>query len=353
MIRHDYLYDPVERTADMNITEFTKYTEIANAQVGPTDDSIVAEIKDRYFKFIERQSCTNSERKHASSVWGIVASKIKSNAGLARFTLDYNGTESLCFFPWLINVSRSPSKALEMAYGAGEDIFGDWCDEITDDPIVFFVKNDPTFVYNRERQLYVADLAAAIVGNTPIHGKPGKIVDFGAGRLAWARWHGFEPDSKFVNIYAYDRDSTIALEDLFHTSPERLGIKFKHGDLMEHVNSPEATHADLIILGGVASYIPKEIFSQAVVMPIYHLLNTGGTFFFDLQMDCPYLRRSMSIFDWPKMYLDGRDSAAKVIAEVEEMRKAFWHKGLKFSAEYTLDTYNESPSAVMVTMQKL
>ena len=355
MLRHDFLVDHIKRTADMNITEFTKYTEIARAQNEPTNDSLVEEIKQRYFKFVSEHEHTKAGEEKAVENWDFVSDKIKINAGLATFILDYNGAESLYFFPWLMNVYRSPSTALEMAYGAGEDIFGNWNDCIADDPIVFFIQNDPTFVYNRERQLYVTDLATTMrdIALSRRDGKPAKIIDFGAGNLAWARWHGFELDPESVSIYAYDKDATIAPSKLFGKDPDRLGINFRRGDLMVYVNDPEAVNADLIILGGVATYIPREIFSQAVVMPIYHLLRDKGVFFFDLQIDCPYLRRSMGIFDWPKMYLDGRENVAGVIAEVEEIRKKFWVNGLKFSAEYALDTYNEFPSAVMVTLQKI
>ncbi|MBR3169356.1 hypothetical protein IKF23_02855 [Candidatus Saccharibacteria bacterium] len=358
MLRHQYLHDPVERTADMNITEFTKYTDIVKSQTGPTEDGLVKEIEKRYLKFVDKHSSTEEDRSQAMKAWEFVLPKIEINAGLANFILDYDGAESLYFFPWLINVFRSPSTALEMAYGAGENIFGEWKYDMTDDPIDFFVKNDPTFVYNRERQLYVADLASSICDNAMSASYaelPSKIVDFGAGRLAWARWHGFKFASTHVSINAYDKDSSIDFNEVFNVdnAEEALGIRFKHGDLMAFVNDPEAAHADLVILGGVASYIHQKVFAQAVVMPIYHLLNRGGMFFFDLQIDCPYLRRSMAIFDWPKMYLDGRSNVTETIAEVEQMRKQFWHEGLKFGAEYAVDTYNESPSALMVTMQKI
>lgn len=356
MLRHDFLVDHVKRTADMNITEFTKYTEIVKTQVGPTDSQLVEEIRKRYFRFVEEKTPSKAEYEKAMEAWEFVLPKIKMNAGLATFILDYKGAESLYFFPWLMNVDKSPSTALEMAYGAGEDIFGYWNNGISNDPIVFFVENDPTFIYNRERQLHVADLVSTIWDKAHRRNSeelPTKIVDFGAGNMAWARWHGVKLNPGIIDIYAYDKDSSINPDLLFGEALTNLSIKFRHGDLMAYVNDPEAVNAELIILGGVATYIPKQIYYQAVFMPIYHLLSDGGIFFFDLQLDCPYLRRSMSIFDWPKMYLEGRENATNAIAEIEEMRKKYWAEGLKFSAEYALDTYNEFPSALMVTLQKI
>ena len=353
MLRHEFLYDPIEKTADMKVEEFTKYTDINKSHNGRTDEDTIKEIKTEYFKFVANQMCTQEEQDHANEIWDFVSKKLEQNPGLAAFTLDYKGAESLYFFPWLKNVFLSPSAALEMAYGFGEDIYGNWNDDTLDDPIDFFIRNDPTFVYNRERQLYLADLATTIYDKAWYRsdGVPSKIVDFGAGHLAWARWGGFGFDPRYIQIYAYDKDPKIDPKEFFTDDPKDLGVHFEHGDLMEHVNDPAASGADLVILGGVVSYIPKTIFSQAVMMPIYHLLIPGGVFFFDLQIDCPYLRRSMSIFDWPKMYLT--DDVPTAIKEIEALRSEFWQKGLKFSVEYAVDTYNASPSAVMVTMQKL
>ena len=351
MVRHKYLIDPVKRTKDMNESEFTKYTGIANAQTEPTEPNIVEEIRKQFYD----QHLTDANRAKLDKIWGFISQKIKTNAGLAAFILDYEGAKSRFFFPWLVNVFRSPSTALEMAYGAGTDVDGNWIHSVpTSDQIEFFIRNDPTFVYNRERQLLVADLATTFQDlSYNCYDHKSKVVDLGAGRLAWARWHNFDFDPGRQTILAFDKDPTINYEELFGSKEamEMMGLKFKHGDLMAQINNPECMGSDLIILGGVASYIRSDVFTQAVVMPAYHLLNPNGIFFFDLQVDCPYLRRSMSIFDWPKMYL--ADSAEAAIASMEKIRKALWAEGHKMSAEYTVDTYNASPSAVMVALQKL
>lgn len=349
MLRHIQLVDPIARTKDMDITEFTKYTEITEHQHGPTDSHLIKQIHDQLYEY----HSGSTDDKSLAEIWGFISQKLEKNAGLATFILDYDGAKSEFFFPWLVNVFRSPATALEMSYGAGNDMAGNWVERVpTSDPIDFFVRNDPTFVYNRERQLFVADLATTIQERSHDNTNPTKIVDFGAGRLAWARWHNFDfwPDSQ--DIFAYDKDTSIDPSGLFKSQTlEELHIKYRHGDLMAHVNNPECMNADLILLGGVVSYIPPEIFSQAVLMPIYHLLRSNGVFFFDLQVDCPYLRRSMSIFEWPKMHLP--ESVSKAIDRIEKVRQDFWRKGMKFSVEYAADTYNEFPSAVMITLQRV
>lgn len=349
MLKHIGLYDPVVRTKDMETTEFTKYTRIRSGQMWCTDPKIVNEISEQFYK----EHATTDNQENLDRIWKFVEPKISKNIGLAAFIMDYDGAKSRFFFPWLYNVSHSPSLALEMSYGAGEDVDGNWIDKVPEtDPIDFFVRNDPTFVYNRERQLYVADLVTTIQDYSytcPEH--LSKVVDFGAGRLAWARWHGFQFKPEVQKIYAFDKDESINMESIFETNLESLGLEFRHGDLMVQVNNPLCMGVDLAILGGVATYIRKDIFEEAVVMPIYHLMNPGGVFFFDLQINCPYLQRSMSIFDWPKMYL--ADTIEDAIKTAESIRKALWLKNCKTSAEYILDTYNESPTAIMVTLQKL
>lgn len=349
MLKHISLTDPIVRTKDMEVIEFTKYTDIRKAQVGQTEPRIVKEIHDQFY-----DAHTEPEsQENMNKLWEFIRPKIEENAGLAAFILDYKGAESDFFFPWLYNVFRSPSLALEMAYGSGDDVYGNWIKKVPEtDPIDFFIRNDPTFVYNRERQLYVADLVTTVQDYSyacPEH--LSKVVDFGAGRLAWARWHGFQFKPEVQKVYAFDKDPSIKLEDIFGTKLETLGLEFKHGDLMVQVNNPMCMGTDLAILGGVATYIRKDVLEQAVVMPIYHLMNPGGVFFFDLQIDCPYLQRSMNIFDWPKMFL--ADNVENAIANVEEIRKDLWTGGCKMSAEYAVDTYNESPTAIMVTLQKL
>lgn len=350
MLRHLHLIDPVERTKDMDVTEFTKYTDIRKAQVGQTDPKIVDSIMQEFYD----KHLQTSNHEKLDKIWGYIRPEVEKNAGLAQFIMDYDGAGSEYFFPWLINIARSPSLALEMSYGAGTNLNGDWVQKVPkDDPIDFFVRNDPTFVYNRERQLYVADLVTTVQDNDfGCFEHLSKVVDFGAGRMAWARWHNFQFKPSNQEILAFDKDSSIKAEELFNgKDPKKLGLTFKHGDLMAQVNNIDCREANLIILGGVKSYIRDDVFTQAVMMPIYHLLAPSGVFYFDMQIDCPYLQRSMSIFNWPEIYLP--ESAEVAIGKIESMRKDFWRKGLKFNAEYAVDTYNESPTAIMVTLQKL
>ena len=333
----------------MKETEFTKYVKISDeSKTRVTDPEMIAQIRKQFRNFARDKV----PEKQFGTIWRKVEPKLKTNPGLAQFTLDYGGAESDFFFPWLIEIDVSPSGALEMAYGAGRNLKWMWVNKVPEtDNIYDFVRNDPTFVYNRERQLYAAELVTSVQSRTA-EPSESKVVDLGAGRLAWARWHGFKFSPMYQQITAVDRDKTILPDALFPGNrAKNLGINYLHYDMHEAIKSPLCSDANLVMLGGVASYYPMEMFVAGVITPVYRVLKKDGVFFFDLQIDCPYLRRSMRIFSWPELRL--MKSAEEAIGLVESVRKRLWSDGLRFSAEYHLDTYNERPTAVMVTLTKI
>ncbi len=350
MILHEFLVNPILQTTMMEDEDFNKYVEICNRQVGPTNPDLRDEIERQFYEYARGKEVPE---ERIAKIWGFVGVKVVKNEGLARFILDYDGTRSDYFFPWLINVEKSPSAALEMAYGAGENLAGNWDKNIqdSDDPIVFFIKNDPTFVYNRERELLMAELVSRVKDVSRLKAKIPKIVDLGAGRLAWARWHGARLNSSEQEIYAFDRDPSINPEKLFESPLEELGINYKHGDLFAQLGNYICREANLLSVLGLVSYLPRDAFSTKVLPTIYALLQPGGTFFFDLQLDCPYYRRSMKLWDWPEIDLE--KDVASGVAAIEKIRKGLWQKECKFSAEYIPDTYNNTPSSLMIVMTKL
>ena len=352
MLRYRYLFDPIEtkRPKDTREFDFGKYVEIHKNQTGPTDPALVKSIEEQLYSTGE-----TAEAEKIAKIWYFMKQRIEKNAGLAEFIRDFDGAKSKYFFPWLVNVFRSPATALEISYGAGPDLNGDWNDDILgsepEDPITPFILDDPAFVYNRERQLYVANLASDFQELGWSTDTQTKIVDFGAGRLAWIKRHGYDIGVKNSIIYAFDKDPSIKPEELFENPLEELGIRYKHGDFTAQFTNPDCREADLIILGGVASYVQPDVFAGKIMPAIYSLLNDKGVFFFDMQTETPCYRHSMDVLDWPEINMP--DSPSKVIDSVEKIRKDLWSNGIKFSAEYAIDTYNKIPSAVMITLQKL
>jgi SAM-dependent methyltransferase len=179
---------------------------------------------------------------------------------------------------------------------------------------------------------------------------PTRVVDLGAGRMAWARHHGFKFDSDVQKIVAIDKDPTIDADKLF-TSPEFYGVEYQRTDILPWLATAEEESADLVMLGGVASYFPLMAFTEAVIKPVYKTLKPSGEFFFDLQIDCPQYEWTIKLFGWPEMKL--AKSADEAICQVENVRRALWDFGIKFNAEYHVDTACANPSAVMIVFQKL
>ncbi|MDO4526556.1 MAG: hypothetical protein Q4B87_00475 [Candidatus Saccharibacteria bacterium] len=338
---------PITRTTGNVELEFAKYVDMHKLQATETSKDTLDEIQKRFFS-----SNHYAEEENLQKIWSFMEPRIKLNAGLALFILDYQGAESHYFFPWLINVARSPATALEVSYGEGPDANGQWHRgiELTDDPFAQFVYDDPAFVYNRERQLFVADLVASIQALAE-ENNPSKIIDFGAGRLPWIRHHGFVCRPQYQQIFAFDKDPTINPSELFSSKLADLGIHYEHGDFIKQFNNPDCREADLVILGGVMSYIQRDVAVGQIIPAIYGLLKDDGVFFFDLQIDCPVYRHSIDVLGWPEFDLPS--STAATIDRVESMRKQLWQNGIRFSAEYASDTYNSVPSAVMVTLQKV
>ena len=119
---------------------------------------------------------------------------------------------------------------------------------------------------------------------------------------------------------------------------------------MDALQSGECTDTSLFILQGVASYYPLEAFRNRILLPVYNQLHVGGAFFFDLQLDCPYYRRSMTIFDWPAMKL--YESPTIAFDTIEKMLRELRKEGVHMTAEYAMDSYNEIPSSIMITLSK-
>lgn len=352
MLRYNYLSDPMERTGHIEVTKFNKYVELARSQRGPTDEKLIKEIKDQLYDY----HLTPKNEAKIERIWKFLIAKIGTNAGLATFILDYNGAQSDFFLPWMMNTFLAPSAVLEMAYGAGTNIDGHWVDNIpATDPITPFVRNEPNFIYHRERELHAADIATIVQESSfGEFGKPTKIVDFCSGRMPWARRYGYDFTPEDQKIMAFDKDPTLRAEKIFHVKDQsELNVSFKHGDVMSQASNPECQDSDLIIaLGfGAAPYTRIDAFAQAVISPVYYLLNPGGIFFFDLRINSPCLKYATPIFGWPKLYM--MDSVSSAIKSVEEVRKSLWKNGQHFNAEYAVDSFNESPSGVMVTLQKL
>ena len=323
---------------------FEKYIKICAEQRGPTNPRLVKRLEEIFFESHADKVAEEKLRK----IWQIVEGPLQKNEGLANFALDFGGSRSNHFYPWLLSVPKSPSEALEMAYGGGRNLEGEF-EYVEDDPwYMDAARNLPTLAFHRERQLTVANLVTVAKGAGS--GEIVKVVDLGAGRMDWARMHGFVLEPDIMKIEAYDKDPTIKPHELFPMGEKESGVTYTSCDIAEALHMMQGPMANVILMQGVASYYPMELLTS-ILARVHSLLWRNGVFFFDLQLDCVYYRWSVVTFGWPEMNL--MKSAAEAIDMVEGLRRSLWDKGYKFGAEYALDTYNKSPAAVMVTLTKI
>lgn len=324
---------------------FRKYIDISDGKQGlPTSPQILAEVKYRFF-----HSHQSSKTKCYEELWNKLCHMVMNNEAFAQFTLDYKGAESEFFFPWIVSVATSPSEALELSYNAGRNIAGEWFDCISArDPINFFVRNLPTLAYNRERQATVARL----VEMDRERFGDSRVIDLGAGRMAWARHCGFEFEPTRQKIVACDKDATIDPTKLFpggELGPS--GLVYKKEDITELLKDSSLEDVSLAIMQGVASYYSGDALRELIVRPVGDKLRVGGSFFFDLQLAHISYEWSVKTFHWPAMNLPKIIESA--IEIVEKIRGRLWNENMRFGADYRVCTYNSAPLSMKVLLTKL
>ena len=349
MIFNKEIFNPIITDSRMPDEVFAKYIVISNRRRKSSLalSELTAEVKKVFYG-----SHPDIVNDKLDKIWAFMYPMVSHNEALANFILDCGGAKSDFFFPWMISVATSPSEALELSYNAGRNLNGEWITEIPkEDKINYFVYNLPTLAFNRERQFRVADLVSS---DKVICGDRGsKVIDLGAGRMAWARHHGFKFKPRIQQIIACDKDPNIQPDALFAPRTlDEIRLTYRRNDIMRELrDTDDCIDASFVILQGVASYYPISMFKKAIVEPVYNCLREGGSFFFDLQLDHVSYEWSEKVFGWPQMNMP--ESASVAIDEAENLRKSLWDDGMKFRAEYMLDTYNASPLSVMILFTKI
>lgn len=340
MLMFSNIFQPFEQDVVMAHEEFARYIRIAESQIA-TSPFMMKHIKNTFYG----QHEYSTPKEDLDRIWNLVAPALERNAGLAKFTNDYEGALSEYFFPWLIMLVTSQSEALMLAYGLCRNLRGEVRVVQDDDPIMLFVKNDPTFVAARERAIRIANLATLARLVMP-EGVKSKVIDLGAGRMPWARFHGFEFDPEKQKILAFDKDTSIVPKELLGVTASEEYFKFRHEDIFTAISRNECSNANLVILSGVASYLEMPVLKEQIVKPLHSLLRPGGLFFFDVQLDCIYYKRSMKIFSWPKLRLD--DTANEIDKMVDELEQ----EGFGFNLETETIKYDGTPINLFVKLTK-
>ncbi len=233
-----------------------------------------------------------------------IQEKVRANLGLFQFFLDY-GMFSDFFIPWLLQIPHATS--LEVAFGYGKDISGEWRKIPKDDPFYWWVVREGMFIYLRERAVNAAKL---------IDDKKG-VLFLGAGYLPELRYVGYEP--KFAQrIVAVDSDASIPGSELFKSLgniDEKIHLDYHTGSLLDTLRDSDELF-DAVIMNGVMSYCYDKMLD--IIWLAISRLRPSGTFMFDLQLREWNIVRDALVFDWktdPPMYLV--EDEKKVISAVE------------------------------------
>lgn len=344
MYSHSYIVNPIQGNADYSL--YDKHLRDLESWSIANKDEKIKEINNDFFEANSALSDNNEVR----SIWTRVEKMLQENPALINFVLDYQCAKSRYFFPWLINVSRNPARAIELLYGEGDDLEGNWVTNIHDstDQIANFIRNDPLAIYYRETQQRIAELSATLYdGGWSENGKK-KIVVFNSGYMPWLNHYGFMVDTDFIEINAFDTDPFVHADYL--TS---LGVNFKHGNAISQMKNIDCKEADLIIYGpeyGNLDITPLRVFYDKIIKPAYHLLNLGGELIFDIKLNSPMIDYLQDVFCWP--LVQQYQGLEETIADFERERRAIWKEGCKFSTEYFVDNNDREPTAVQIVMTK-
>ncbi len=252
-----------------------------------------------------------------------IREKVKANLGLYQFFLDY-GMYSDFFIPWLFQIPTAMS--LEVAFGYGYDIAGNWRKIPKDDKFYWWVIREGMFIYLRERAVNAAEL---------IQDKKNVLI-LGAGFMPELRYVGYKPEVK-QRIVAVDSDASIPNSKLFQKvlELEDVSVEYHTGNLISEL-ADSAELFDAIVMNGVMSYCYDKMLD--IIWLALAKLAPGGTFLFDLQLKEWNIVRDALVFDWktdPPMYLV--EDIDKVIERVEHRCR-----NLPVQVSHSIDSNHQS-----------
>lgn len=230
-------------------------------------------------------------RRHPSITPEMLATtieKARGNKGLYQFFLDY-GMYSDFFIPWLMKIPNAIS--LEVAFGYGYNIDGEWCHILFNDAFYWWIIREGMFIYLRERAVNTAKL---------IQDRENVLI-LGAGYLPELRYVGYEPaiaGGGTQKIVAVDSDASIPGSKLLSESLAKVpnvSVDYRTGNLINALKDGTELH-DAVIMNGVMSYCYDKMLD--ILWLAIGRLKYGGTFMFDLQLKEWNIVRDALVFDW-------------------------------------------------------
>ena len=174
------------------------------------------------------------------------------------------------FIPWVaVEVPRSI--ALEVVYGYGLDIYGEYRAIPETDPFNYFVYKNELFAAIAERGIKTIELLDSI--------RPKNIMFLAAGMAPEFRHLGYTL-KRGQRVVLIDNDKTINTTELLAELPFKKQMQYIQENLTDAIKWPELKGQDVIIANGIMCYLWDK-FPQ-VLAAVKGLLKPHGTFIFEL-----------------------------------------------------------------------
>ena len=254
--------------------------------------------------------------------WNIIdqKGKVKNRSRLA----------SEFFIPWVaVEVPRSI--ALEVVYGYGLDIYGNYREIPKTDPFFYFVYKNDLFAAIAERGIATTRILNEL--------KPRKMAFLAAGMAPEFRHLGYtlKRGQKAILI---DNDPTINSTDLLKDLPFKNNITYLEENITTAITNPELKGQDVIVANGIICYVWDK-FPQ-ILGAVKNLLNPHGTFIFELYPKHWEWARNRDIkgFYLPLKMFENCDEIHDAVAEIAEKL------GIKSIASYRY--YDDFDNEIMM-----
>lgn len=173
------------------------------------------------------------------------------------------------FIPWIaVEVPRSI--ALEVVYGYGLDLYGNYREIPKSDPFFYFTYKNDLFAAIAERGIKTTELLREL--------NPKKILFLAAGMAPEFRHLGFTLHEN-QQATLVDNDPTINSIELLKDVPFKENITYLNENIISAIVRPELKNQNAIVANGIICYLWEEI--VLILSAIYNMLDSGGSFIFE------------------------------------------------------------------------
>ena len=174
------------------------------------------------------------------------------------------------FIPWVaVEVPRSI--ALEVVYGYGLDLYGNFRKIPKEDPFNYFVYKNELFAAIAERGIMTTSILRAL--------HPEKTLFLAAGMAPEFRHLGYTLGKNQTAILV-DNDHTINSEDLLKDLPFKNQITYIEENLATAILRPDLHRQNVVVANGIICYVWDKF--QQILTAVKSLLKPGGHFIFEV-----------------------------------------------------------------------